>query len=484
MRNKDHYRVIIPILLILALLAVGISVYLTMREDERPAKNNITETPAVTDSAGYAAEIGAFEAIITGIDLDSLTLTAVRLGGNEDEEFTYTGATSIMTRFDRPITAALLKVGDFVQLSFKEGNVLSGIYELKDIEVYSKILNPVIEAEPKRITVADEVYRYDDNLLILNDGFFVSMDTLVSSDILTAYSRDGFIYMLEVFSGHGYLTLENCEGFYGGSISIAHEGDFEITDKFSRTLPEGEYSVKFTNGEIGGNETVLISRDRTSTIDLSVYLPDPEKFATVKFTINPSDAFLYIDGLMKNHAASVSVAFGEHRIDVIADGYTPYEGTIDVTRSYSTLSVTLPTLPVKEPEEAPDSTDNVSPIAPTQAANEPVSVPDYPDIPDSTSDIGDDIDLPEPDDEVTPTQEEIPTGRLMMIIHCSDGASVFINDVYKGDIEDGELSFDKPEGTVNVRITKEGYITKYYTVTVDDDDEDAEFTFPAMVPLG
>jgi len=68
-----------------------------------------------------------------------------------------------------------------------------------------------------------------------------------------------------------------------------------------------------------------------------------------------------------------------------------------------------------------------------------------------------------------------------MIFKCTEGAAVFVNDVYKGEISGGSLSTRKLVGTLSIRLTKQGYITKKYTVTVEDDGEDAEFVFPEMV---
>lgn len=541
MNDRDNYRIIIPILAVLVLIAVGISVYFIMHEDDSPKKpdvQTVTEDASKKDSSDEQGATSSFDAIVTGVDLDGLALSVVRLGSSEFEEYYYNGATSIITKYDRQITAALLKPGDFVSITFTDENLLTKVCALKDIDVYEKILNPVIEENPKRITIAGETYQYDDNLLILNDGYFVGLNTLVSTDILTAYSRDGFIYMLKVFSGHGYLALSHTTAFLGGTLSIAHEGDFEITEDFMYTLPEGEYSIRATNGEDSGSETVLISRDRTSILDLDAFLPNGGNYSVITFSIEPKEATLYIDGIMKNHNIPVAVGYGEHRIDVIADGYTSYEGPITVSRETGALSISLPIAAVKQPsmDEEPDydyelpsdqtsndktgsgSTSDSTKQNSSSTQGSDTGVTSYPGIPDSTSDtdgdsfgsetpeiedltLGDeDSDAPgldgedsdKTDTDKTDTDktdsgktDKTASDKLQMIIECSDGAAVYINDVYKGVISGSKLAFQKPaEGTVSVRITKEGYVTKYYTVSIDDDGEDASFKFPAMVPLG
>lgn len=522
MNKRDNYRILIPVLAVLILLAIGISVYFVLHDDDAPKSTSVTDVTDTDKSGADTRDSSSFDAIITGIDLDSLSITLTRLGENQFEEYFYNGATQILTKYDRQVTATLLKPGDFVSIEFGDNNLLTKVSALKDIDVYEKILSPVIEADPMRITIADEVYRYDDNLLILNDGYFVGLDTLVSTDILTAYSRDGFVYLLKVFSGHGYLSLSHATGFLGGTISITHEGDFEITTDFVRTLPEGEYNVRVSNGEDSGSETVLISRDKTSILDLSAFLPDGSEFGVITLSLTPEDSFVYIDGVMKDTSAPISVAYGEHRIDVIADGYTSYEGPLTISKPSSTLNISLPVAPAGDSitgiddsgyasDENPDGPDS-SPVSGSDSTlhNQTASpgiqtVTEDPDIPDSTSDMtGDSYVAPDgedPDegadsgnldeDSTTDYSGEGNTGNvssgsddLQMIIYCTDGSAVYINDVYKGTIADGRLSFKKPDGTVSVRIVKEGYVTKYYTVSVEDDGENAEYRFPAMVPAG
>ena len=101
---------------------------------------------------------------------------------------------------------------------------------------------------------------------------------------------------------------------------------------------------------------------------------------------------------------------------------------------------------------------------------EPVDDDPYTDIEDNTT-----------DDTPSPTPVSGTSDDLSLIIHCTEGTAVYVNDVYKGVIKDGSLILDKPVGTVSLRLTLEGYITRNYTVSLDDDGEDAELTFPAMV---
>ena len=72
------------------------------------------------------------------------------------------------------------------------------------------------------------------------------------------------------------------------------------------------------------------------------------------------------------------------------------------------------------------------------------------------------------------------TGHGKMTVYSTDGASVYVDGVYKGDISGGSLTFDKPSGTISLELKKSGYVTKKYTLTMDDDEEEQVFRFPEM----
>ena len=57
-----------------------------------------------------------------------------------------------------------------------------------------------------------------------------------------------------------------------------------------------------------------------------------------------------------------------------------------------------------------------------------------------------------------------------------------INDAYKGRITNGSLTIPKPVGTIELKLVKEGYVTKKYTLTMDTEEENSIFRFPEMTP--
>lgn len=509
MGNKNYKLPVIAIL-VAAVLIIGLSVLyvLTGGKSTKPAPRPTaapTEFPALTLTPP-PRPASSYNAIILSVNLDEAVITVCPTGSEASEDIHYSGATDIHTKYGRRITAALLKAGDLVTVGLDSEGTPVSIYGCEDAWSYKNILNMTIDPSLRKITIGDTIYRYDDSLRVFSGDTFYGLDYLSGEDVLSAYGIGNYIYLIKVVKGHGLLTLDNYESFIGGSLQIGRSISVPITDNFGVTLSEGEYNVIAEADGLTGEAVIRIGRDSTAVFDLSPFLPEPVEYGLVSFSLDPSAASLYIDGVLTGSSAPASLTYGEHTVDVLLDGYTPYTGMIKVSRSQTSYSINLLPAPAAPlPDEDILYTDD------TAAGYDTVpGTDDYTDIdiPDTTSDPGDDFDgtysnedqigegdsspdpvdgtgdfedIPDSGDSAGTAGPEDSSDGLKLIIHCTEGASVFIDDIYKGTVTDGALITGKPSGTVSVRLTLEGYITKYYTVTIDDDGGDAEFSFPDMV---
>ncbi len=480
----------------LLIIALSVGYILSGAGDKNKPKP--TDAPAyATDHPTITAEpvAGSFDAIIADVDPDNSMIVLVRLGSKDFEEFIYTGATDIRTSYNKPVTASLLRPGDFVTVSYSGENRLTKLIGMSNVDVYKGVKNLRTEPDIMRMSIGDAVYRYDDSLLILNDGYFVGQETLYKSDVLSVYSIDGFVYLIKVTTGHGYLKLANDSSFIGGSLFVGTGMTVQIEKDMLLTLSEGTYAVTAKNGELKGSATMLVSRDKTAVFDLAPYSPEPVEYSNIMFSITPVYANLYIDGVLTDHSAPVPVSYGEHYVEVMLTGYTTYEGILTASKPSAALSISLSAAPVVSVNDDLMYDSNAYMTEAPAATGDP-----YGDIPDNTTDPDSDdypvisglpttapVDTPTdiPTDAPTDTPTEAPvktdSGDEKLIIHCTEGTAVYINDVFKGTISGGVLTLPKPSGEFSVRLTLEGYITRHYTVSVDNDGEDAEFTFPNMV---
>ncbi|MCR5323762.1 MAG: hypothetical protein K6E85_10900 [Lachnospiraceae bacterium] len=541
--NRSNYR--LPIFVVIAgiFIIIVLSVVYVLTDggssNKEKAKVSGTPTPTstdlkLTDPADLVQDedLHTMNAIIKGIDLDNAIIIVQERGTSDEHEFTYNGATDIRTTYNRQITATLLKPGDFVTLSYNDGLLLRSIIGSKDVKLYKNILQRTQDDPLKKVTVGDTIYRYGDDLLVLNEGYFVGIDTLRDMDMISIYSVDDYIYMIKVERGHGYFKMVNHSYFVGGTLKVGKYMSCEITEDLYLTLEEGEYNIVVEHEDFIGEATILIERDYTTRLDMSAYTPESAIMGFYMFEITPASALLYIDGVLTPYDKAVELCHGEHWIQAAAGGYTPYTGFIEVGDNIGSMSIMLSPAPSKTPDILYEDDENSGDItSPSDNASSDNVTPgddntsDSSGIVDSTSDKGDTLiendenensgsgddtgntdgngensgngENTDGNSENTDDNSNNSDGsdnsentggsvgnngnNVSIIIFATEDTSVFLDDTYKGIISGGSIKLAATPGAHNVRLVKEGYLTRRYTIYVENDSDNTEFTFPDMV---
>ena len=245
--NEKNYKAIIVTIAVLVLLAIGGSVLFALSDREDSASTSKASSSGsaakATAAITQAASCSDLTAIITAIDTEARTLSLWEPGGIAAQDYTYTGATDFCTGYGRTTAVSHFQVGDFVDAVSDSDGVLTSVTDAAGVWSYPNVTNLVIDTELAKMSIADNIYRYDDSLLILNNGYFVGLGTLSGYDIFTVKGIDNYIYLIEVTSGHGYLTLNNYDDFIGGELRVGTGLTVEITSDLRLTLAEGEYAI-------------------------------------------------------------------------------------------------------------------------------------------------------------------------------------------------------------------------------------------------
>ena len=155
---------------------------------------------------------------------------------------------------------------------------------------------------------------------------------------------------------------------------------------------------------------------------------------------------VFIDGEQADISDIVDLSYGTHKLYVTSDGYTDYTETITIKSIYTTKTIDLAN---PEGTTASESTET------TTGSGEETT---------SKSDL-------EPD---TTTSQ---TGSSKLTINKPEGASVYIDGVFKGTIP---LTTSKTAGEHSVILRQTGYKSVVYNVEFSDDTSDANISFPEM----
>ncbi|MCR5829249.1 MAG: PEGA domain-containing protein [Lachnospiraceae bacterium] len=435
---------------------------------------------------------GSYTCIIRDIDLDGCLIELYDIESGSDVEFTFTAATDIRTSYGKIIGAPLLKVGDIVTASTADGSKLDSIKGSGDFKTHKDVMRFRIDSSIGRLTAGNNVYKYDDRILVLDGERFIDIDDLNDLDVISLYYKDNRIFFIKVVSSHGFLTFSGTDDFDGGSIRV--NGNYiaqQISPDLTIPLAVGDHSVYVENLELSASADIRIESHKTAVFDLSPFGRVPVTYGDVTFNINPEGALLYIDGVNTLYNEAVSIPEGSHSIRVELGGYISFSGTIHVNTSGGTFNISLPPAPVATDDPPEDILYNET--------NEGDNYIDDSEDPDNDSDSNDaDNDFifdantsdssddntgnaPEDSSDKEATGSKTSAGHKL-IVSCTEGTSVYVNGTHVSTVSGGKAVSEKPRpGTVTVRLVLDGYISRTYTVTIEDDDADAEFTFPDMV---
>lgn len=528
-KNMYYQRPVIVTGIIFGVLIIGSILFSVLwnggsKPSGKPAESSVqdfnpdTYSSSSSDSSARsgvtAGAVNYHTGIIKQFAEDLSTVTIGEIGTGAEITGTFSGGTDITNSFGKKTTAAMLRIGDMVDIGIGQDAVLASVRVSTSTWTYKGIFNLTIDPDLKKITISDTIYRYDDSLLILSNNEFVDMSQMSRLDVFDVCGIDNYIYLIKVASGHGVLKLQNIDAFLDGTLIIDdNEHHFITADSTEYTLSEGNHRVEITSGPLKVSETIRIDNRGTTNLDLLPYTPEPEKYCSVTFRIEPYGAMLSIDGQQRSYGDPVSLPYGDHEISVTMSSYKPYFGTLSVSTETTVFSIALSydassyTIPSGSDETADASgTSTYDPSAQAGSSSQSGATASQNGNASSQTDAaasqtGNDTtdisagnsDGAEQGGSDSENSEDVSfsgsSGGILvtstdkfLVISGSDGCAVFVEDKYQGILENGTLIIPKPLGTVHIRLTLEGYLTSSYTVTLEDDGENRFLELPAMIP--
>ena len=475
---KKEQRIVILLLLlsvVVILLFAANALIPQQKHGSTSQKKRPTSTPVLV--VEQEQEKTQQKSMIVSVDTKEKTIVCRSFETGEEYALSYDTKTDITDKYGKVLVAGSLKFGDIVDVTLdEEMQKLESICKSSDYWELRNIENFGLSVEESRFTISGTNYKLTDGTVVIQDGNIVPLGSLHERDILRVYGIDKKLLVIEVYKGHGFLRLENAEGLYGGTITIGMNA-YPIEEGAVYAVREGSYQVLLENGEEVSAAEVVIEKNTTVVIDAAQYGGEIPDKGMVWFSIEPFGAKLYIDGVdTYYYETEVELEYGTYSIEVSLGGYTSCIGTIKVDKPYQNYKFELV-------ENQTDETDSLGEEENTDG--------------DSSSDEEDgteaDFENTEQDSEITDetvneqgnaddrTSVSI-VGKLNYVLDEANktaitkpvGAKVYIDDVYIGIVP---VEFEKILDPF-VLVLKSDNREKSYTITPDDNDEDAVYSFP------
>lgn len=372
----------------------------------------------------------AASAVIKSVDEQEHTIAVHLIERNENKTLSYDGATLVQDKYGSAMSMAQLKAGDVADLTYNSELDRVGSVTLSgDAWSYEGVVKYSLDTGRGSVSIGDEIYSMDGEVLAFSEGRPITADQIIHQDVLTFHGKGHEVVSITVDKGHGYLDLVNDEAVLGGWIEIGQTVISQIAPDMLFTIPEGKYSVRLTSEGIDETREITIERNKETVLDLKdIKIPEP-KNGVVKFEIIPETAAVYVDDDKVDTAYPIRLPIGIHQVTAKASGYDTLSEYFQVEGEMTTVRMNL-----EESESAGVSGNSI------------------------TSNV---------------SQESRIT------IEAPADVDVYQDNMYKGI---APVTYTKTAGEHTITLRKTGYITRSYSITVPDDNQDVTYSFPNLDP--
>ncbi len=492
---KNIEKVVIPVIIIVIITMLGIY-YISREYEKQQAQIRAEEKKAAAQEASQEELVSSEDlvyeatAMLVGKDEEAHKLKFITVDSERLFELDYTQKTAIRGKHGNNVTLPEIMLGEILDISYSIRT--KELYELQISDsawTFTDVTKFDINTDEGRMDIAGSTYKLPKTAIVsYKDQLATFMDvTNVDTLIVKGYGRK--VCAVIVDRGHGYLRLTNDSYFEGGWIEIGQEIIRQVGEEMLIPVPEGNYHVRLTNRGYAAEEDVVIERDRESVIDLSTVDIKEVAIGHVAFTIVPDYAQLFVDGQMTDFEERVALEYGIHRVHVELAGYNSVDTNIRINDKFANIDITLEPDKDSSTEGSSSSSSSMSLSAWTTATiSGPLSTtaenyiaPLSGTVTDTSTTTGTSTTSPviTPSASSTGTTGEVISNTRKMYVESPAGAEVFVDGIYVGI---APISFIKPEkGAHVITLSKNGYTTRSYTVSVDGDDRDVTVSFSELI---
>lgn len=420
--------------------------------------------------------------VLKEVDTEEQTITVFAVDAGSDMTLHYTGATYVYDRYDKDTVIGSVKPGEVIDVYYDTANnKATKICVNKDAWEQQQVGNITIDQTERIMEMYKSKYRYSDDIVVADQEELVDLIDINSQDELTVKGMDKQVYSICITKGHGYIRPSNYRDFVGGMIEIGYNLLLPVTKNMLIPVQEGVYTVRMRNGNLVGEKTVKVIRNKEVAMDMSDYKAERINEGYVTFQIRPAGADLYINGTQVFYDEPVKLAYGKHKIVVKMTGYNDYNGVLDLQDEDPTITINLAdrVAEVAEGEkENPGTTPSPSPGTATEppaaspAAKEPSAATPSTGTPAGSTNVTGDENA-----SSTATSKVIDSEHRITVT-APEGVEVYLNGTYKGLTP---CSFTKEIGSHTISLSASGYQTKSYSVEVLNDSKDVSYSFADLI---
>ncbi len=426
-------------------------------------------------------------AVVVRKDLEAGTVQFQNISTSRRYTLSYDGTTTVYDRNDQALSMEQLREGSVVTARFyKPRKALAYVKENPNCISYNNVRNYSMDLRKGTIAIGDELFNISAHVVVVSDGRETDMMEVNQMDVISVWGYKNMIYGINIEKGHGYLRLQNEDYFVNGWIDVGDSVIRKVAQDMLLVVPEGTHTVTVSNKGSSATQEITFARNEEMAWDLGDVEITVVQKGTVIFTLTPATAKVFIDGREVNVSKPVEIEYGLHQMRITADGYDTVAQYIRVAEPSASVAVELEKSE-EETTETPSGKDDDDKSDSRQddeddeeEEEEKTTGKKY----QSKSPEEDDDEDEEEEESSDKSDEKSPvvssTGRYKVYIDAPDGAEAYLDGSYIGVTP---VSFNKVPGSYVVTLRKSGYQTRSYTLQIDEEEKDINYSFTDLIKL-
>ena len=405
------------------------------------AEKSEPEPPVFSSSIPGSYDSMDEVAVVMAVNQEEKTITLRNTDLQRNYTLDYSQATRIADRYGSSLSIAQVKAGDLVQVTFlKNKKRLNTLFLCSgEAWTYEKVTEYAVNRNTRVLTLGTDSYKIGDDTLIFSQGKPIDWMDLNDVDVMTVNGIEQHVYSIVVEKGHGYLRLENDTYFVGGWIEVGESLISPITQDMLLTVPEGDYQVLLTNNGNRGIKNISIKRGEELDLDIGDIEIEETKIGRVVFSVTPGNASIYVDGGLVDVETPLELEYGIHQMIAGAEGYDTMTRYINVGEELANLDIRLEKTSTVSGNSSSNNSDK------NTAASGTGSV-------------------------ISTTDQ----GQYHVMITAPEKVELYVDGNYIGITP---ISFKKVAGSHVITLRKDGYVTRSYTIQVDEEQKDISYSF-------
>ena len=418
-------------------------------------------------------------AVVVKKDIEAKTVQLQNISMSKRYTLNYGGTTRIFDRNNIAMSMRQLKEGSVVTVRFyKPDKQLSYVKENEIAFSISNASNYALDLAKGTVAVGKDIYTISKDVVVSSGGRETEPLELNAVDVISIWGYKDRIYGINVEKGHGYLRLKNEDYFVGGWIDIGGKVIRKIEEDMLLVVPEGTYNATVSSKGSSATQEISFERNEEMAWDLgNVEITRPQT-GQIIFTLTPATARIAIDNREVDASKPVELTYGLHSMRIVAKGYESVSQYIKVAEPSANVSVELEKK--DEPESESETSQASSPQKEDDGSND--SVPDNKyETPSSEAGSKEENESSETKSSSEKTADVASaSGRYKVHIDAPAGAEAYLDGSYIGVTP---ISFAKSEGSHVVTLRKTGYQTRSYTLQIDGEQKDVNYSFTELLKL-